>query len=129
MCLSGKEAGSFVQWHYDVSPWVQPKRGGADHRSFVRSGDVVRVVRCVERCRRQLLNDLKRSPEEVESSGLMARDGDVDSTVPGMFRLFIFARGGRRRQGTSPEVGSLEEVVDVHVPLWQRGRILRTVSS
>ena len=82
---------------------MPPKRGGADHRSFVRSGDVVRVVRCVERCRRQLLNDLKRSPEEVESSGLIARDGDVDSTVPGVFRLFILqevggvARGPRLR--------------------------------
>ena len=82
---------------------MPPKRGGADHRSFVRSGDVVRVVRCVGRCRRQLWNDLKRSPEEVESSGLIARDGDVDSTVPGMFRLFILqevggvARGPRLR--------------------------------
>ena len=44
MCLSGKEAGSFVQYHHDVSPWVQPKRGGADHCSFVRGGDVVRLV-------------------------------------------------------------------------------------
>ena len=80
----------------------------------------------MEGCRRQLWNVLKRSPEEVESRALIVRDGDVHSAVPGMFRLFFFARGGRRRQGTSPEVGSLEEVVDVYVPLWQQ-RCLRTV--
>ena len=41
----------------------------------------------MERGRRQLWNVLKRSPEEVESGGLIVRDGDVRSTVPGMLRF------------------------------------------